>query len=107
MADHEVDASRIFQELGEIKGALKGVTDLINVSHASTNQRIDDLAENVREQTRSLNIRIDDQAKRIDTHEEHLTLLQDKASSKKLVGISSGTSAVVSASVMIIKELLI
>ena len=38
---------QLFQEIGEIRGALTGIQDLIQHSQAATNQRIDDLQKHV------------------------------------------------------------
>lgn len=46
--------------LGEIKGELTGIRSQISDSNIATNKRIDDLSSSVREQTKSLNQRIND-----------------------------------------------
>lgn len=103
----DVDAKHVYSQLGEIKGALDGVIQLINQSHATTNQRIDDLAASVREQTRHINIRIDDHAARIDTHEQRLNDLSDASTTdkRKQMAQTAGTSALVSGTIALIKEM--
>lgn len=58
--------AQMLKALGELSGELRGISQQIQMSQQSTNQRIDDLKESVKEQTQALNQRIDDHQKDVD-----------------------------------------
>lgn len=56
---------KVLTDLGEVKGLLKGVTDMIRMSQETTNKRIDDLARSIHQ--------------RMDSTDEHLRNVNEKA----------------------------
>ncbi|MGB1238760.1 MAG: hypothetical protein ACPG4U_11160 [Pseudomonadales bacterium] len=95
--------------LGQIKGELVGMREQIAATHDSTNRRIDDLSDLMRQQTDAMNRRIDDHQQdtmqhissldaRISSNEEAL-----KSARRTAAVTSGGVSAVIVSAIELIK----
>lgn len=95
---------KVLTDLGEVKGLLHGVTELIRHSQESTNKRIDDLAV-------SINRRMDNVDERLrevgDKADHAITLSTDTAAriSRHSAFFGGGGGALVAAGVELIKAL--
>lgn len=56
---------KVLTDLGEVKGLLRGVTDMIRMSQETTNKRIDDLSKSIHQ--------------RMDSTDKHLRDVNEKA----------------------------
>ncbi|HET7300220.1 MAG TPA: hypothetical protein VFJ01_06155 [Oleiagrimonas sp.] len=68
---------KVLTDLGEVKGLLRGVTDMIRLSQETTNKRIDDLSRSIHQ--------------RMDSTDEHLRGVDDKAD--KAMNLATDTAA--------------
>lgn len=90
MADNDKD---LLMVLGEIRGELRGIKELVNVRSESTNKRIDDL-------NNSINSRIEDHQINTDAR---LKELHDKVNRKSSI-VGGGSGALVAGCVEIAKR---
>ncbi len=81
--------------LGEIKGELKGIRELVHSSGQSTNQRIDDLS-------RAINSRIEDHQNSTDTR---FSEMNDKINRKSTM-LGGGSGALAAGVIEVIKRTL-
>lgn len=83
--------ARTLAELGEVKGQLAAITQLLTLNHASTNQRIDDLRHAM--------------SGRMDGHESRLAVLEknERGTAIRTAGVAVGTSALVNAGIAALK----
>lgn len=100
--------------LGEVKGQLVGISDLIKQSNAATHQRIADLSNKLDAQTQAINARIndhkaevdqrfDDHKGRLDTHETRIGALEGQRTRTRIEG--AGAATLVAGTVEILKRL--
>lgn len=82
---------RTLAELGEVKGQLMAITQLLTINHQSTNQRIDDLRHAM--------------SGRMDGHDERLSRLEtnERGTAIRTAGVAAVTSAIITAGIAAIK----
>lgn len=95
---------KIIADLGEVKGLLRGVTDMIQHSEQSTHRRIDDLASSINQRMDSVDQRLRDAAEKAD---DAMTLATDSAAriSRHSAFFGGGSGALVAAAIEIIKAM--
>lgn len=93
---------KVIADLGEVKGLLRGVTDMIRHSEQSTHRRIDDLALSINRRMDNVDERLRDVAEKADTA---MTLSTDTAAriSRHSAFFGGGSGALVAAAIEIIK----
>ena len=89
------DDNDLLMVLGEIRGELKGIRELVHASGESTNRRVDDL-------NKSINSRLEDHQDATDTRFKDIRQEMNKKSS--LIG--GGTSAIVAGIIEMLKRAL-
>lgn len=96
---------KVLTDLGEVKGLLHGVTELIRHSQESTNKRIDDLAVSINRRMDNVDSRLQEVGEKAD---QAITLSTDTAAriSRHSAFFGGGGGAVVAAGIELIKALL-
>lgn len=96
---------KVIADLGEVKGLLRGVTDMIRHSEQSTHRRIDDLALSINRRMDNVDERLRDVAEKADTA---MTLSTDTAAriSRHSAFFGGGSGALVAAAIEIIKAVI-
>lgn len=97
--------SKVLTDLGEVKGLLRGVTDMIRSSQEATNRRIDDLSLSINKGMDSLDARVREVGEKAD---EAMNLATDTAArtSRHSAIFGGGSGALVAGALEIIKTLL-
>lgn len=97
--------NRVLTDLGEVKGLLRGVTDMIRASQESTNRRIDDLGAAIDKRLDNVDSRLREVAEKADSA---MTLSTDTAArqSRHSAFFGGGTGALVAAGIELVKALL-
>lgn len=97
--------TKVLTDLGEVKGLLRGVTEMIRNSQESTNRRIDDLSLSINKSMDNLDARIREVGDKADTA---MNLSTDTAAriSRHSAWFGGGSGALVAGAVEIIKTLL-
>lgn len=92
---------RVLADLGEVKGLLRGVTDMIHASEQSTNRRIDDLKMSIDKRMDSLDTQMRSVSKKADAA---MTLSTDTAAriSRHSALFGGGSGALVAAGIELI-----
>lgn len=96
---------KIIADLGEVKGLLRGVTEMIQHSEQSTHRRIDDLASSINRRMDNVDERLRDVGDKADAA---MTLATDSAAriSRHSAFFGGGSGALVAAGIELIKTLL-
>ena len=104
IVDHPMN-DKIIADLGEVKGLLRGVTEMIQHSEQSTHRRIDDLASSINRRMDSVDERLRDVSEKADGA---MTLATDSAArlSRHSAFFGGGSGALVAAGVELIKAIL-
>jgi hypothetical protein len=96
---------KVLTDLGEVKGLLHGVTEMIRHSQESTNRRIDDLSLSIHKRMDSVDNRLREVGEKADTA---MNLSTDTAAriSKHSAFFGGGSGALVAAAIEIIKAVI-
>lgn len=95
---------KVIADLGEVKGLLRGVTEMIRHSEQSTHRRIDDLSHNIQKNMDNLDARLRDVGEKADAA---MNLSTDTAAriSRHSAFFGGGSGALVAAAIEIIKAI--
>lgn len=96
---------RVLADLGEVKGMLRGVTDMIRASEQSTNRRIDDLKVSIDKRMDSLDVQVRAVGEKADAA---MNLSTDTAAriSRHSALFGGGSGALIAAGIELIKTFL-
>lgn len=97
-------SDKIIADLGEVKGLLRGVTEMIQHSEQSTHRRIDDLASSINRRMDN----VDERLREVGTKADNaMTLATDSAAriSRHSAFFGGGSGALVAAAIEIIKAM--
>lgn len=96
---------RVLADLGEVKGMLRGVTDMIRASEQSTNRRIDDLKVSIDKRMDSLDAQLHAVGRKAD---EAMNLSTDTAAriSRHSALFGGGSGALIAGAIELIRAIL-
>lgn len=98
-------SNKITADLGEVKGLLRGVSDMIRASQESTNRRIDDLGAAINKRMDNVDDRLRDVGEKAD-QAMNLSTATAARLSRHSAFFGGGSGALVAAGVEVIKALL-
>lgn len=92
---------QLLQQVGEVQGQLKLITQMIQQNHESTHQRINDFRHAIEGRIDGVEARIDGVESRIDTIDKN-----ERGTALKVAGTGAITAAIVTAGIEVTKLLL-
>lgn len=91
---------QLLQQVGEVQGQLKLITQMIQQNHESTHQRINDFRHAIEGRIDGVEARIDSVEDRIDT-----VVKNERGTALRVAGIGSMSGAIAAAAVELVKHL--